>query len=382
MTADPQPWGADGEPEQADDVRVMVTAVGSLIGYDGATYALRPPQHDAHEAPVVVRSWRAEHAGAAEAAPDRPPALGADELDEATWQDRRYAWRDGTAAGSGTGAGEPRALSVPVHDGPSVAGVLTFFGQDLRPPQEAELPLFEGIASMLGRATRLSPVPPPIADETGNPLERAIALVDVFAFTVRVSDDASLEWRYFGPNSAAVFGVPVSAEETLVGLVERHAHPEDLLAVHELERAALAGQPREVEIRILGGDGVERWISWRSVPRRVKGALLVDGVATDVSSRHSLGRSRRDLEEANEEYTRQVDLRRRHALAVRDANDNVLQRIFAAGLRLQILRRKLNDVEAHAASTIAFQLDQAATDLRELILDLNAVIGGLPDSGR
>ena len=93
----------------------------------------------------------------------------------------------------------------------------------------------------------------------------------MFAFTVRVSEDAALEWRYFGPNSAAVFGAPVSSEESLVGLVQRHAHPEDLLAVHELERAALAGQPREVEIRILGGDGVERWISWRSVPRRVEG---------------------------------------------------------------------------------------------------------------
>lgn len=378
MTADPQPWGADGEPEVPDDVRVMVKAVGSLIGYDGATYARRSPQPDAPEAPVVIRSWRADHAGATEAGPDRPPALGADELDEATWQDRRYVWWDG----SGDGPGEPRALSVPVRDGPTVAGVLTFVGRDLRLPHEAELPLFEGIAIMLGRATRLPPSLPPIPDETGNPLERAIALVDVFAFTVRVSDDASLEWRYFGPNSAAVFGVPVSSRETLVGLVERHAHPEDLVAVHELESAALAGRPREVEIRILGGDGVERWISWRSVPRRVEGALLVDGVATDVSSRHSLGRSRRALEEANEEYTRQVDLRRRHALAVRDANDNVLQRIFAAGLRLQILRRKLDDVEAHAASTIAFQLDQAATDLRELILDLNAVIGDLPDSGR
>lgn len=375
MTAEPQARGADGEPEQADDVRVMVAAVGSLIGYDGATYALPSPQHDAHRGPVVVRAWRAgETVGAGEAGSDRLPVPGTDELDETTWQERRYVWRDGV--------GEAHALSVPVHDGPSVAGVLTFFGRDLRVPHEAELPLVEGVASMLGRATRLPAAPSPAADETGNPLERAIALVDVFAFTVRVSEEAGLEWRYFGPNSAAVFGVPVSPEETLVGLVQRHAHPEDLLAVRELESAALAGQPREVEIRIVGGDGVERWISWRSVPRRVEGALLVDGVATDVSSRHSLGRSRRDLEEANEEYTRQVDLRRRHALAIRDANDNVLQRIFAAGLRLQILRRKLDDVEAHAASTIAFQLDQAATDLRELILDLNAVIGDLPDAGR
>lgn len=371
MTADPQRWGTPAEQEQ-DDVRVMVSALGSLVGYDGATYALCSPQHDAPQAPVVVRSWRADENGS-----DLSSGPGTDELDPAAWRDRRFLWRDGPAAG------EAHVLSVPVRDGPSVAGVLTFVGRDLRPPRAAELPLFEGVASMLGRATRLPATPRPIPDdETGNPLERAIALVDVFAFTVRVSEDAALEWRYFGPNSAAVFGAPVSSEESLVGLVARHAHPEDLLAVNELERAALAGQPREVEIRILGGDGVERWISWRSVPRRVEGGLLVDGVATDVSSRHSLGRSRRDLEEANEEYTRQVDLRRRHALAVRDANDNVLQRIFAAGLRLQILRRKLDDVEAHAASTIAFQLDQAATDLRELILDLNAVIGDLPDSGR
>ena len=261
--------------------------------------------------------------------------------------------------------------------------MLTFAGPPLREPAEAELPLFEGVASMLGRARRRRRPTPgsPVPDEPGTRVERAMALVDVFAFTVQVTGDEALEWRYFGPNSATVFGAPVSSDESLVGLVERHAHPEDLPAVRELEQAALAGQPLEVEIRILGGDGAERWISWRSVPRRVDGALHVDGVATDVSSRHSLGRSRRDLEQANEEYARQVDLRRRHALAVRDANDNVLQRIFAAGLRLQILRRKLDDVEAHAASTIAFQLDQAATDLRELILDLNAVIGDLPERG-
>ncbi len=179
-----------------------------------------------------------------------------------------------------------------------------------------------------------------------------------------------------------MFGAPVSPDEALVPLIERHAHPDDLSAVRELERAARTGRALEVEIRVIAGDGTERWVSWRTVPRTVDGALHVDGVATDVSSRHSLGRSRHELEQANEEYARQVDLRRRHALAVRDANDNVLQRIFAAGLRLQILRRKLDDVEAHAASTIAFQLDQAATDLRELILDLNSVIGDLPQPGR
>ena len=364
MTAEPQRWGSTADHEQADDVRIMVSALGALIGWDGATFTLCASEAGP-TTPVLARSW---HHVEGWSPPEPVPVL-----DDAGWHERRVVWHD---------AAEVRSLAVPVrHDG-TVAGVLTFFGTDLRPPHEAELPLVEGVASMLGRASRLPSSPPPLADGSGDSLERAMALVDVFAFTVRVTDAADLEWRYFGPNSSAVFGVPVSSEESLIRLVERHAHPEDLLAVRELERAALAGQPREVEIRILGGDGMQRWISWRSVPRRAEGALLVDGVATDVSSRHSLGRSRRALEEANEEYARQVDLRRRHALAVRDANDNVLQRLFAAGLRLQILRRRLDDVEAHAASTIAFQLDQAATDLRELILDLNSVIGDLPDAKR
>ena len=59
----------------------------------------------------------------------------------------------------------------------------------------------------------------------------------------------------------------------------------------------------------------------------------------------------------------------------------VLQRLFAAGLRLQVLKRGLTDTEAHAVTAIAFQLDQAATDLREVIIDLTSVADG-PSGGR
>jgi hypothetical protein len=156
--------------------------------------------------------------------------------------------------------------------------------------------------------------------------------------------------------------------------MRRHAHIEDLVTVSEFLNGVSTGRRTEVEVRIDGGDGTTRWVSWRAVPRQVGGKLFVDGVATDVSARHSLGRSRRELVEAQEQYSREIDVRREHALAVRDANDNVLQRLFAAGLRLQMLQRRLGEVEAHAASAIAFQLDQAASDLRELILNLNEVI--------
>jgi hypothetical protein len=121
-------------------------------------------------------------------------------------------------------------------------------------------------------------------------------------------------------------------------------------------------------------------VSWRAVPRELGGQLFVDGVATDVTARHSLGLSLQELAEAQDRFSRELGIRREHTVAVRDANDNVLQRLFAAGLRLQMLQRRLDSTDAHAASAIAFQLDQAATDLRGLIHNLNAVLDEMAES--
>jgi PAS domain-containing protein len=202
----------------------------------------------------------------------------------------------------------------------------------------------------------------------------AIARVDVFAFTVRVDAAGSFAWLYFGPNSETVFGSPVTDALPLPRLMREHAGAEDRATIDAFLEAVAAGQRTEIEIRLAGVDGTTRWVSWRAVPRELGGQLFVDGVATDVTARHSLGTSLVDLEEARDRFSRELDVRREHTLAVRDATDNVLQRLFAAGLRLQMLQRRLDTTDAHAASAIGFQLDQAATDLRSLIHNLNAVV--------
>jgi hypothetical protein len=195
----------------------------------------------------------------------------------------------------------------------------------------------------------------------------AIALVDVFAFTVRVDGAGAIAWLYFGPNSETIFGGPVSDALQLPPLMREHGDDEDLGGIDTFLEAVLAGRRAEVEIRVVGVDGATRWVSWRAVPRELGGQLFVDGVATDVTARHR--------------FTHELGVRREHTLAVRDATDNVLQRLFAAGLRLQMLQRRLDRTDAHAASAIGFQLDQAATDLRTLIHNLNAVVDdiGCPD---
>jgi PAS domain-containing protein len=188
----------------------------------------------------------------------------------------------------------------------------------------------------------------------------AIALVDVFAFTVRVDGSGAFSWLYFGPNSETVFGGPVSDALPLPHLVREHVAGEDVATIDDFLEAVVAGQRVEVEVRVQGVDGTTRWVSWRAVPRELGGQLFVDGVATDVTARHR--------------FSQELGVRREHTLAVRDATDNVLQRLFAAGLRLQMLQRRLDNTDAHAASAIGFQLDQAATDLRTLIHNLNAVV--------
>ena len=272
MTAEPQPWGATGEQEQTDDVRVHGHArwVRSSAGT-----ARRTPCARRRTARTGRPSWRAPGtprtpapAAAATARSDRARrAPGPARSTPTTWQERATSWRDGD------GAGGPRALSVPVRDGAEVAGVLTFFGRDLRPPHEAELPLFEGVASMLGRGH-----PPADAAPGPSPTGRATRW------------SARWRWSTSSPSPSSVTGdgrpgLALLRPQLGRRLRGRRSRPRRASSASSSATptprtcspstsssgAALAGQPREVEIRILGGDGVERWISWRSVPRRVGG---------------------------------------------------------------------------------------------------------------
>ncbi len=356
-------------PGRPDDLTVMVEAAGALVGWEAATFVCLTGS-----SPGVGRSW---HASGGQATAKTPAPTWVWGLDADTWTHQRSVWRPGSLSDRDRSAA---AVVVPVRRDARLEGVLAFHGAGVEEPPFSAVSVLEGVATLLARSLDSVRSAPSDAAGSGPVPLHALPMVDVFAYTLRVADQG-LEWLYCGPNASAVFGGPVTTDVSLVQLIREHAHPEDLGVVGELEDAMVRGRASEVEIRVIGGDGVTRWTSWRAVPRVTEDGLCVDGVATDISSRHSLGEARRHLALANEQLVQEVDVRRRHVLAVRDANDNVLQRLFGAGLRLQILRRKLDDAEAHAVSAIAFQLDQAATDLRELIIDLNTVIGHLPQTG-
>jgi hypothetical protein len=196
---------------------------------------------------------------------------------------------------------------------------------------------------------------------------------DVFSFTVDVTEETAFEWAYFGPNSAVLFGDAVCARTVSFDeLLRSRCLDEDMDEAEDLLGGVAAGEKAEAQLRMQGVDGAVRWIHWRVMPRRDGGRLAVDGVAADVSSRR-VGRTHHDLLRAHLEEQRGTHLVREHAAILRDANDGVIQRIFAAGLRLRMLQRGLDEVGSHAAEAIAFQLDQASADLRQTIRELEAL---------
>ena len=66
-------------------------------------------------------------------------------------------------------------------------------------------------------------------------------------------------------------------------------HPDDREAYESSYPSLRRGEPTEHEYRLVGFDGVTRWVWERCVPRSTAdGRLLVDGIVTDITDRHRI----------------------------------------------------------------------------------------------
>jgi len=80
-------------------------------------------------------------------------------------------------------------------------------------------------------------------------------------------------------------GVPEGMDQELAW--ESCIHPDDRPAYEAGFPALHLGQPTEMEYRLVGFDGVTRWVWERCAPRTAAdGRLLVDGIVTDITDRH------------------------------------------------------------------------------------------------
>jgi len=176
-------------------------------------------------------------------------------------------------------------------------------------------------------------------------------------------------------------GVPEGMDEELAW--ETCIHPEDRQHYDDTALQLHDDVSTEIEYRLVGFDGVTRWVWGRCTPRRVNGRLLVDGIVTDITERRK----------AQEELARARDKLRE--LAYHDALTDLANRLlFDEHLTRELARsarectsfavlfvdlddfKAVNDRHGHAAGDEL--LREAASRLRSITRDADVVsrLGG------
>jgi diguanylate cyclase (GGDEF)-like protein/PAS domain S-box-containing protein len=128
------------------------------------------------------------------------------------------------------------------------------------------------------------PAPKPGSD-TVDVLRRVAGAAAVHIYEMEWLADGSYRCNEFiGEGVERLVGpIPEGMDEEQAWEVA--VHPDDRSAYDEYCEALMRGEPRELEYRLVGFDGVTRWVWERCRPRTENGRRLVDGIAADVTER-------------------------------------------------------------------------------------------------
>ncbi|HEY4099156.1 MAG TPA: PAS domain-containing protein [Baekduia sp.] len=137
--------------------------------------------------------------------------------------------------------------------------------------------------------------------------DRFSSLLDVVGEHVYVtlaSPDGSMTELFQGPGAERLMGgaEPDAEMENW----ERAVHPDDRAAYTAFNAALVAGDRSDLEYRLIGADGITRWVHDRAAPRRRRadGSVEISGIVADVTDRW---RMRAELAAAHAAVSRVVE---------------------------------------------------------------------------
>jgi diguanylate cyclase (GGDEF)-like protein/PAS domain S-box-containing protein len=134
------------------------------------------------------------------------------------------------------------------------------------------------------------PIPPP--DPTlaatlaaSDVLRRIAGTAAIHLYELRYGEDGSYECTAFiGEGLESLLGsLPEGIDEEAAW--EDAVHPDDRAEYAAFTEACRRGEASEIELRLVGFDGVTRWVWERARPRLENGVVWVDGVVADVTER-------------------------------------------------------------------------------------------------
>ncbi|WP_068900217.1 PAS domain-containing sensor histidine kinase [Planomonospora sphaerica] len=186
------------------------------------------------------------------------------------------------------------AMGLPVSSGRRVLGVLTFFADTVQEADDDLAAMLDGVCAHMGRYLehRRSHELAVALDAERRHLDRIVAQIDDYVWTVEVTADGTVHPVYLDSDSSVVFGGRLPAGADAGAVMAELVHPDDRESFAAFHAAIADARPARLECRIIGLDGVTRWVWIRARPRREGDRLLVDGITSDVTERRRLAEQR------------------------------------------------------------------------------------------
>jgi diguanylate cyclase (GGDEF)-like protein/putative nucleotidyltransferase with HDIG domain/PAS domain S-box-containing protein len=180
---------------------------------------------------------------------------------------------------------------------------------------------------------------------------RILGAIDEYVYVGEILPDDGYRLIFQGPCREQFLGMTV--EEARDAVWSEFVHPDDLEHFNELHRCATVDGALDGQYRLIGADGVIRWVRDRGRIRHEGGRVFLDGSALDVTVVHE---AQEALERARAEADRQGRIDPLTGVANRRALPEMLDRRLGASkpgvgvLLLDIDRfKQINDRHGHAA---------------------------------
>src|SRR5215204_3677216 len=153
--------------------------------------------------------------------------------------------------------------------------------------------------------------------EASDRFSRLLDVVGEHVYLALAYPDGRIQELFQGPGADRLLGGAEPDAE--MKNWDAAVHPHDRLAYEAYNAALAAGEDAEVEYRLVGADGITRWVHDRAgVRRRPDGAVEVSGIVSDVTERR---RMRAELAEAHAALSRVVEAMDDHLYTLRVDED-------------------------------------------------------------